>query len=215
MPFKSSWLRIKKRIFFPLIVFIVKRLLRLLVFSCRFETTGIDAFKQFASANPCILMLWHNRLVIFPELLNKYAPEFLYRAVISQSRDAELLAILANSYKQGRTLRVPHNARFQALNEMIFHLKNSKEIMVMTPDGPRGPRYKVKPGIVIAARAASVSIIPVSWQADKMWQLNTWDKLMIPKPFSRITFSFGPPIRVEENREEARLKLQTALNEVV
>lgn len=214
MSFKSLWHPVKKKVFLPIIVYIIKRLLRLLVLTCRFDVNGIEAFKQFASSHPCILMLWHNRLVIFPELLNKYAPEFLYRAVISQSRDAELLAILANSYKQGRTLRVPHNARFQALNEMIRYLKNSNEILVITPDGPRGPRYKIKPGIVIAARTASVSIIPTSWRADKMWVLNTWDKLMIPKPFSRITLCFGSPIKVEENREEARLKLQQALNEL-
>lgn len=197
-----------------LIVYCIKGLLRLLVLSCRFEIKGLEAFKEFAAKNPCILILWHNRLVILPEFLNRYASEFCYRAVISKSRDAELLALLANSYKQGRTLRVPHNARYIALKEMIARLKTEKEVLVITPDGPRGPRYEVKPGTVIAARAASAWVIPLSWRANRVWELKTWDRLMIPKPFSTIKIQFGSHIVVEENLGEAILKLQKSLQDL-
>lgn len=160
-------------------------------------------------------MLWHNRLLIISEILNKHAPQFIYRAVISNSRDGELLAILANSYSAGRTLRVPHNARYQALQQMISHLKSHNDILIITPDGPRGPRYKVKPGIAIAAHESQADVIPLSWTANRYWQLNTWDQMMIPKPFSHIEVKFDQALKCDTNESKTEsILLQKYLKEL-
>lgn len=146
-------------------------------------------------------MLWHNRLAIIAEVLNKHAPHFIYSAFISKSRDGEPLALLANSYKAGRAIRVSHNAKHQGLKMVIESLKTKEDIIVFTPDGPRGPRYKMKPGIVLAARESNAAIIPFSWSAKSYWTLKTWDKFMLPKPFTTLTITFGSPIMIDQNVE--------------
>lgn len=207
--------KIKRRYFPPLIAFSAKIGMRIILRTCRIEIEGLDHFVDTASKYPCILMLWHNRLTIVSEILNKFASQFIYTAFISKSRDGEPLALLATSYKAGRVLRVPHNARHRALNQMIQHLKLQKEIILITPDGPRGPRYVIKPGVIMAAREASAKIVPFSWDADRKWVLNTWDKMLIPKPFAKIKVFFGDSIALlkddkKELDDDAHL-LKTAL----
>jgi len=188
------------------IVYLIKLLLRLILWSCRIEISGLENLVETAARERCILMLWHNRLAIMAEILARYAPDLFYCAFISKSRDGELLAILAESYSKGRTLRVPHNAKHQALSKMISQLKKNEDVMVVTPDGPKGPRYQIKPGIILAAKESDAKIIPVSWSANNFFQLKTWDGFMIPKPFSKILISFGKPEKIENTDFEAETK---------
>lgn len=190
-------------------VYIVKSLLRFLLSTCDVEVQGLGLFTHEAKQKKCILMLWHNRLLLLPEILHCYAPQFMYRAVISKSRDGELLSLMAESYVEGRTLRVPHNARRAALSNMINHLKKHSEVLVVTPDGPRGPRYQVKPGVAVAAQQADASVVPITWSSSKSWQLKTWDKLIIPKPFSRLTIVIGEPISLPSDSTESPMDKTT------
>src|SRR4051812_6024713 len=112
---KSAWQYIKREYLPYTLAYLAKGLLRLLMFTCRLEIQGLAQFICTASEGRCILMLWHNRLALVPEIVSHYAPQFTYRAFISKSRDGEPLAIITNSYSCGRTLRVPHNGRYQAL----------------------------------------------------------------------------------------------------
>ncbi len=196
--------------------YVGKVLLRILASTCNFRIEGIDNFKKVASQKKCILMLWHNRLALVAEIMNKFAPQFIYTAFISNSRDGEMLSILANSYKNGRSIRVAHNSKHQALRKMIDHLKKRNEIMIVTPDGPRGPCYEVKPGVAKAAKETSAAIIPLTWTADRYWEFGTWDKMILPKPFSNINVVLGTPIEFNEqstmNIDEESAYLQHALS---
>lgn len=200
---KHHWLTFKRKKLSPIIAFVVKYALRLLMRTCRQEIEGLSTFLSTAEKSPCILMLWHNRLAAVPEILHKHASNLIFTAVISKSRDGEPLALLTESYKIGRALRVPHNGRHLALAKMIAILKEQKEIIIITPDGPRGPRYQLKPGIVMAARDSEAQIIPFSWQAEKYWTLKTWDKMRLPKPFTTLKIVFGEPISLAENTGKA------------
>jgi len=199
---KKQWVSLKRRFVPYIVAYGAKVAMRLLMLTCRVKVKGLDAFVSAAHKEPCIVMLWHNRLVIVSEFLNKFTPQFIYRAFISKSRDGDPLALLAESYKTGRALRVPHNARHAALSQMIEHLKVKREIILITPDGPRGPRYEVKPGIVMAAKQSSAQIFPFSWNASRAWKLNTWDKMLIPKPFSTITVTFGDPLSFQDESSQ-------------
>lgn len=185
----------KKKILPYIAAYSARALIRLLLFTCKINVKGIENMISQAGRSPCIVMLWHNRLIVLAEILSKYAPQFTYTAFISKSRDGDPLARYAESYRQGRALRVPHNGRHLALGSMISQLKLDKNnIILITPDGPRGPKYVMKPGIIMAAREAEAHITPFSWEADRFWELNTWDKMRIPKPFSTITVTFADPI---------------------
>ncbi|KIC73808.1 Uncharacterized protein DB41_IY00040 [Neochlamydia sp. TUME1] len=171
-----------------------KAFLKLLLMTCRIQLEGLEEFCKHAKQGNCILMLWHNRLMLVATIFQSYTPQFNYTAFISQSRDGEPLALFANSFKNGRTIRVKHNAKHEALKEMINRLKNSLDIVLITPDGPRGPRYQVKPGLALAAKQTAATVFPFSWSASRLWQLKSWDKMMLPQPFSKICMTIGSPI---------------------
>lgn len=184
---------LKREIFPKCIASLVKYLVRYMLSTCKVEVLHLDNFLEAAKDSSCILSLWHNRLLITPELLRMTAPQFTYAAVVSNSKDGEFLAKMVNSYPQGKSIRVAHNARHKALIQVIKELEKGKEVIVFTPDGPRGPLYQVKPGIIMAAKESGAKIVPVTWSCTHYWELNTWDKMRVPKPFSKIVFSFGLP----------------------
>lgn len=191
---KKMWHHIKRRWLTYIIAYAAKVGIYLIMRTCRIKIKGLDAFIATATQSPCILMLWHNRMVVLPDILYRNAAQFNYTAFISKSRDGDPLALIAESYAVGHALRVPHNARHSALGKMIQQLRNPREIMLFTPDGPRGPRYEVKPGIVLAAWESGAKIVPFSWEAERVWSLKTWDGMMIPKLFAKIEVSFGMPL---------------------
>jgi lysophospholipid acyltransferase (LPLAT)-like uncharacterized protein len=91
--------------------------------------------------------------------------------------------------------------------------------VAFTLDGPRGPRYKVKPGPVALGRSSGVPLTMFHMAADKAWVLNTWDRLIIPKPFSRVLMRFGklivvPPEAPDEDLQRYQEELQASLDRV-
>jgi hypothetical protein len=192
-----------------------KALTRMVLSTCKWEVKGLDTFCEFAAKEKCILMLWHNRLAITSFILYRYAKHFSYAALVSNSRDGELIDSLVRSYRNGTTIKVPHNSRHEALRMLIRHMQKKKDVIIITPDGPRGPRYEVKPGIALAALSTGAYVFPFTWQADKFWELKTWDKLRLPKPFSKIKVVFAPPVhfnKANSSIDQTRTILQSSLS---
>lgn len=210
---RHYWLRFKRDFLAYPIAIGAKYLVRLILKTCNITIEGMPQFIDVINKEKCIVALWHNRLAILAEILNKNAAHKIYAAFISNSRDGEPLAILAASYKAGRALRVPHNAKHQALKMLIDGLNEEKFVALFTPDGPKGPRYKVKPGLAMAAQEAQAAVVPFSWDSDKFWELRSWDKFRIPKPFSKIKVTFGEAVRIppRQSLEEAVDVLEKAL----
>lgn len=169
-------------------------IIKALLWTCHWEVDGLDYFKKIADHEKCILILWHNRLAIIPSILYKFAPHFIYTAFVSKSRDGDLISAVIHSYAAGKTIRVAHNARHQALRELMRYLEEKKEVIIMTPDGPRGPRYEAKPGVALAAIKTQAHIVPLTWTSSRFWEFKTWDRLRLPKPFSTIKVTFKTPL---------------------
>lgn len=189
------------------------KLLRLLFWTCRVEVEGFDRFIKIAKKDKSIVMLWHNNLLLTP-FIYRYASQFEYAPFISKSRDGELLSAVVEECKLGKVITVPHDQRHEALRQLIQHVNKKNEIVVITPDGPRGPPFKLKLGIAKVAIETGAHVFPLSWTANRFWQLKTWDKMKIPKPFSKITISMGIPVTVKNSLtlNESQEILQNALN---
>jgi hypothetical protein len=202
----------KRKVFSFFIAYVGKYFLRLILSTCKIEIHGFDEFKKLASEEKCILMLWHNRLSIVSEILNRLDNNTIFAAFISKSKDGDPLAVLANSYKNGKAIRVAHDRKHQALITVIETLKTSHEVVIITPDGPRGPRYEVKPGIIVAAQETNAVIVPFTFISSKFWQLKSWDRLIFPKPFSKIIVTFGDAVRIKDpSLHENQVKLREIL----
>lgn len=212
-----------KQLFYKVLPFLMttlgQGLIRLILLTCRWEVKGIERFKELASKEKCILMLWHNRLAIAAPLLYKFAPHFIYAAVVSNSRDGKLLSAIIHSYKTGRTIPVAHNARYQALQTLVRYIKEKQEVVIITPDGPRGPCYQLKPGVAVAALETGAYVIPLTWSANRYWELHTWDRLKLPKPFAKIEVLFKEPVQFQQNHsidlKEAQAILQQSLRDAL
>ncbi len=192
-----NWMKRQAKKFFYLVfprlaVFFI----RVVLWTCRVEIVGLAAYKKLASTEKCILILWHNRLALAPEFFGNKVSEIQHAPAVSNSRDGELLTSVIGVFQNGKVVRVPHRGRSQALREMLRVLQQ-KIVVIITPDGPRGPRYEVKPGVAFLAIETAAKIVPFSWTASRFWQLGTWDQLRLPRPFSKVVVGVGAPIAIE------------------
>lgn len=208
---RELWLKFK-RFYLPTpLAFIAKYVLKAILKTCRIEVIGLEHLEKIADQESCLMMLWHSRIAMTCEFFARFLPRVVYTAFLSNSRDGEPIARLLTSYPRARTIRVAHDMKHQALHKMIAQLKSEKTLIIVTPDGPKGPPLKVKPGIIAAAQATSCAIIPFGWEGSRCWRLNSWDQFRLPKPFCTITIKIGPPIYLSENQDKSAAAKQLEL----
>jgi len=149
-----------------------------------------------------LLCAWHQQFFAIIRHCESYRP---YRPsiMISQSKDGEMIAGVA--LKSGWLAIRGSSSRggSQALKILVERLKETG-LAAHIVDGPRGPAGKLKRGAIHLAQAADAVIVPMYVSADKAWYFNSWDKFLLPKPFSRVTLRFGAMIKLTptENTEE-------------
>lgn len=177
-----------------LTAYALKFLLRAILKTCRINIKGREKIPFAKEKGPLIIALWHNRLAILSEILLPYAGKLHFTSFISQSRDGELLVNFASTYPSNGVIRVGHDSRSSALRNVIQTVQKNESILLITPDGPRGPVYRLKPGLERTLQETGASLITFNWEADKYWELKTWDKFRFPKPFSTIEVSFSDPM---------------------
>jgi hypothetical protein len=145
-----------------------------------------------ARGEPIVFSLWHGHLLT---LLYRHRGEGV-TVLISEHGDGEIVARIAErlGYRtvRGSTSRGAARALLEA-----SHVVEQGGDVAITPDGPRGPARTVAPGVAIVAHRAGMPVIAVAANARRPWQLSTWDRFEIPKPFSRVTIAYSDPLYVE------------------
>lgn len=170
-------------------------LARLFFFTCRVKIEGCSDPSTFNVASPAIFACWHNRVIFgvpqLPLILRKNLS-----LLISASRDGEYIATLAKIFQfhvvRGSSSRGGVAALLALKREIL-----QKRSPVITVDGPRGPRYCVHSGIVALAALSKVPIIPLCCNYSHFLELKSWDRMQIPLPFSKVTFTFAPALQVD------------------
>ena len=136
-------------------------------------------------------------------------------AMISQSKDGEIAAHVLRLYGAGVVRGSSTRGGQAALREILRDVQAGKNIG-FTPDGPLGPPRVVKDGVVYAAKVTGFPIVPFYWTAKNAKRLRSWDRMLVPKPFSKVVFLYGDPITVPRDGdvEEWRLKIEKEMNEL-
>jgi lysophospholipid acyltransferase (LPLAT)-like uncharacterized protein len=176
-------------------------MLWLVLKTCRVEVEGMHHFRQAGKSQRCILCFWHHHLALIPYVLNRHFSDMIITPVASNSKDGNIIVAITKRFRFGRVFRVSHDAKPEAVLEMVKRLE-AGEVLLITPDGPRGPSQIVKPGISYVTKAASATVVPFSWSADRHWKLSTWDQMWLPKPFSKIVVRFSEGIAPEHGSVE-------------
>jgi lysophospholipid acyltransferase (LPLAT)-like uncharacterized protein len=169
-----------------------------------------------ASLPPAIHILWHNRFfVVPPAWLRLCGRRRKTVALTSASNDGAMVAAAMRVFGLDSIRGSSSRRGVAALVGLKRALAAGKDIC-LTPDGPRGPRYKVQPGFLKLAEATGAPVIPIHLRFSNAWRLKTWDRFVIPKPFSRVEITFAEPIRIPRGLDESafeneRQKLETLL----
>jgi len=162
-----------------------------------------------------IFTSWHNR-ILFAAL--PFSRTFRNRtaAIISPSRDGQYIADIMKAFGL-KAIRGSSSKKGAAAAHMARRFLKEGVNITMTPDGPRGPKYKMSKGAIHLASKSGVPIQPYALNCSNYWELKSWDNFQIAKPFSKLEICLGELIHVPENLsddqvEEYILRIQSALD---
>jgi len=192
---------------------LIYALLRLIGWTTRKRyVNGDELLERFARGQPVILAFWHGRMVMMP---------FAYRGrgaciMNSQHRDGEIISRAIKPFGIDVVRGSSTRGWVGGMKGLLEAYQRGCDLVVV-PDGPRGPRYRAKSGVVQLARSTGAPIYPVSYGVTRALSLKSWDELRIPLPFSRVTYVVEAPIEVSakvtvEEMEALRLRLEESLN---
>jgi lysophospholipid acyltransferase (LPLAT)-like uncharacterized protein len=149
---------------------------------------------------------WHQQFFIGIRVFNKYR-KYQPALMSSKSLDGQIAGGIAGRAGFHTVWGSSSNSASAALKEMIHRLRDHR-MAGHVLDGPRGPAGLVKLGAIAIARGAGAVIVPSVAIADSAWYLHSWDRFMIPKPFSRVTIKFCPKIELPSAMDKAELENQ-------
>lgn len=166
---------------------------------CRRE--GTENFLQFRRrGEPVIFVFWHGQLL---SLVHYHRNEGVV-VLVSEHSDGEYIARVIRRHGFGLARGSSTRGGVKGLKGILRAARSGKD-MAFTPDGPKGPRHEFKRGAVIAAQLTGLPIIPLAVGADRAWYVDSWDRFMIPKPFSSLRIRYGAPRWVPRNASEEEM----------
>jgi lysophospholipid acyltransferase (LPLAT)-like uncharacterized protein len=190
-------------------------LLRGYLFLLRIRVVGEEiALGCLGDYGRLIVAVWHQRLLAAVAYVLKFR-NFDPIIMISQSKDGELATRLARRFGFVPVRGSSSKGGTSALFAITEALKTNPTVIHIV-DGPRGPKGVVKPGLISMAGVSGAVILPLIVSAKKAWILGSWDRFMIPKPFSEVTIEWGRPFVVPrdsdpETHEEFRREIEMSL----
>ena len=171
---------------------------RMLAGTLRVKTEEATVAPLWAARVPVIYATWHGRLLLLPWLYGWRGAH----ALTSRSRDGEIVSRWIRRFGLVPVRGSSSRGGADALRELTRAVRAGREVVVV-PDGPRGPREVLKPGVIVLARLSGAPIVPMAVGASREWRLRSWDEFRIPRPFARCVVRFGEPIRVSRTADRA------------
>ena len=159
--------------------------------------------KIFDNKHKYIFCCWHNKLFLGPHLLPRNR---IINALQSSHSDGMVTSVAFKYLGMNVILGSSKKGGMQAFRKMVKCIQLGESIAI-TPDGPKGPKEKVKEGIIKLAQITDTSIIPLVWATNKFKIINSWDNFVLPYPFSKGVYSFGKPINVKKKINVVEIEL--------
>lgn len=150
--------------------------------------------------------LWHNRNFVCPYVWDQSGYQQEMGAFTSASKDGALLASVVKRFGMQSYRGSTHRRGVTAFLEA----KNSVEkgaCLAITPDGPKGPIYKIQPGIIKLASLTGIPIVMFCVEYENCWRVNSaWDKYCVPKPFSKVNILWRKPVYIPRDLDESTMR---------
>lgn len=164
-----------------------------------------------------IWTFWHNRIFVLPAVYHRYLISRKGAVLTSASKDGEVIAAIVARFGCEAVRGSSSRKGTSALLGLIDWVRDGYDVAIV-PDGPRGPRYRMGPGVAKIAEVTGAIVLPVRVEYGRYWCFRkSWDRFRVPKPFTTVDVYFGPcaevPSGLDENGfESERLRLETLMN---
>jgi len=178
--------------------------------STRMTVLGEDRYNELRVQNkPVIILVWHGKIFIAPYFFRRRG----IMPLVSPSEDGEIIAQIVARWGYKVLRGSSSHSIIRAWGEMRAELKRGGEVIIV-PDGPRGPSRKMKPGALKLAQETGAHLVPFTFTSSRKKNLKSWDRFLIPKPFSKVVTIYGEPFSVrpdlsDEEFERERLKIES------
>ena len=183
---------------------LVTPVLKLLALTIRIQKSGEEGLRAHQESGVGLLGIYFHGVTLPMVFGNR---EWDVRVLISQHGDGELIAEAARRFGYGAIRGSTSRGGSQALREMQ---RLDKQIpLIITPDGPRGPAKSIQQGCVLMASSTGRPVIPVGVACSRAWRARSWDRFMVPKPFSRIAIHYGPGLFIDADLPRERIPEET------
>lgn len=193
--------------------------IRGILWTLRFRIDDRAGIMAEPPMRPVIWAFWHNRLFIIPYIFEHFTTNRRGAAMTSASKDGEMLAAILNCFGV-EAIRGSSSRRGAVAWRELRRAAEAGYEVAITPDGPRGPRYQVGPGLVLLAQRTGIPLMPVHVSYSRCLRLKSWDRFMIPLPFARVDVILDTPIifssvKADAEFEADRARLEAVLREGV
>ncbi|PTX97325.1 hypothetical protein DB346_20180 [Verrucomicrobia bacterium LW23] len=186
---------------------IAEGIIRTMGFTMRMRYVDPDKIKGKKDRGPLLFSFWHNRFLLMPYLFQHMEPERRAVVMISRSWDGEIISSVANRFGIHCARGSTSKAGQSAFHEMVNLVTKEGYDAAITPDGPRGPRYSVQPGILHLAQITGCPIVPITYHLNWKLETRSWDKFQIPIPGSVCTLQAGRMIHVPRGAGATEMKV--------
>lgn len=195
----KKFLRLLGQIFIPILLYIIMRFIW-------FTTRKTYHFVTPIGDEQHVCVTWHGELLMTPQAYREIHPKHKASAIISAHFDGALIAGTLNLLKIRPLRGSSRKGAKQVLLQAFKSIKAGEEVLI-TPDGPKGPRHTMNDGAVGIALKSKLPVFIMSFQSSSYWQLRSWDKFVIPKPFSKLDFTIQSLSLEGMTHEEAKIYL--------
>ncbi len=170
-------------------------LLRLIKMSNKSQYIGFDGYRQRLEAGlPVMIAFWHNQGLFMPFVW--FGKPGKIKLIVSQSKDGELIAALLRWFGILSVRGSSTRGGSAALKELLRLDRAGEDSIVFTPDGPKGPLYRVKEGVAYLALSSKKPLYLLSVTCSRVRTLSSWDRFRIPLPFGKATYVCSPPLHL-------------------
>jgi lysophospholipid acyltransferase (LPLAT)-like uncharacterized protein len=178
----------------------------------RLEVIGEETFQPLLDKKQAVIYaFWHDQLLM---MVKAYRGEKNVRILISASRDGELIARTMGRFGFATVRGSSNRGATESLKQML-RLAKSGTSLIVTPDGPTGPRHQLKAGVAQVACRSGCPVVPLAFVCSHGYRFGSWDRFLLPFPWARGVYSFGKPLSCSagESVQGFMARVQLAMDE--
>jgi lysophospholipid acyltransferase (LPLAT)-like uncharacterized protein len=199
----------------PITARVAAVLIRILCRTLRFEFRDEAGILDPARKGPIIWLMWHNRILVVPYIRHRWLSHRKGVVLTSPSRDGGVLAGVVQAFGLAAERGSSSRRGASALLALGRWIEGGGDVAI-TPDGPRGPRYRLGAGAVLLSQKTGAPLLLLGVEYSSAWRLRSWDGFFIPRPFARVRVTFSEPFVAEPTADDAafeaeRLRIEARL----